>query len=96
MKNYNEQVKMIMSNWEQTRDDDMLLWAIFLHMNGYVKPEERFFDVLKNARARNLPSYESVTRARRKVQEQFPEYRGKRYAQRQKNEQEYHKYYRDH
>ena len=96
MKNYYEQVKMILAHWEQARDDDMILWAIFLHMNGYVKPEERFFDVVSKAKQRGLPSYESITRARRKVQEKEPCYRGKRYAQRMKAESEYHDYYRDH
>jgi hypothetical protein len=96
MKNYYEQVKIILTEWNQTRDDDMLLWAIFLHMNGYVKPEEKFFDVVPKARERGLPSYESITRARRKVQEKEPSLRGKRYVQRMKAESEYHDYYRDH
>ncbi len=96
MKNYYEQVKLILAKWEKARDDDMLLWAIFLHKNGYVKPDEKFFDVLPNTKERGLPSYESITRARRKVQEKEPSLRGTKYVQRIKAESDFHDYYKDH
>jgi hypothetical protein len=95
METYYEQVKGILTKWAKARDDDMLLYSIFLHMNGYVKPEERFYDVFPKAKERGLPSYEGVTRARRKVQEKEPYLRGERYSQRKKAEEEYHDYYRD-
>ena len=96
MKNYYDKVKHILENWEQARDDDMLLYSIFLHLGKYVKKDERFYDVFPKAKERGLPSYESITRARRKVQEKEPHLRGKEYGKRQKIEQEYHDYYRDH
>ncbi len=93
MKNYYEQVKAILAKYPKARDDDMLLYSIFLHMNGLVKPEERFYDVFPKAKERGLPSYEGITRARRKVQEREPDMRGKKYYQRKKAEEEYHDYY---
>lgn len=96
MKNYYDQVKMILQNWAKARDDDMLLYAIFLHMNKIVTTDEKFFDVMSKAKERGIPSYESVTRARRKVQEKEPDLRGLRYQQRKKEEATYHDYYRNH
>lgn len=95
MRNYYEQVHKILERWQGARDDDMLLYAIFLHMNNYVGVEERFYDVMSTARARGLPSYESITRARRKVQEKEPNLRGQRYKKRMEEESAYHKYYRN-
>lgn len=95
MDTYYEQVKGILTKWAKARDDDMLLYSIFLHMNGLVKPEERFYDVFPKAKERGLPSYEGITRARRKVQEKEPSLRGEKYSQRMKAEEEYHDYYRD-
>lgn len=95
MKNYYDQVKDILTKYPQTRDDDMKLYGQFLWQNGKVGKEETFYKVLGSAAARDLPSYEGVTRARRKVQEKEPALRGKRYRQRQKAEEEYHDYYRD-
>lgn len=93
MKNYYDQVKEIMTQHPVTQDDDMKLYAQFLFQNKYVARDENFYDVLISSKKRNLPSYESITRARRKVQEQEPTLRGKRYVERQKKEEEYHDYY---
>lgn len=95
MKSYYDEVKMILTKYPSSRDDDYLLYSIYLHMKGLVKPEERFFDVFPKAKERKLPSYEGVTRSRRKVQEKEPSLRGKNYEKRHKEEEEYHDYYRD-
>lgn len=92
--NYTE-VKRILTNWPATRDDDMLLYAIFIAEGKLVSSTETFYHVMSTAKQRKLPSYESVTRARRKVQEKEPDMRGKRYAQRMHEEAEYHEYYRN-
>ena len=96
MKNCYDEVKAILTKYPQTRDNDMLLYGQYLFQKNLVGKEETFFKVLASATKRNLPSYESVTRARRKVQEKEPSLRGKKYGQRQKTEQEYHDYYRNH
>lgn len=95
MKEYYEQVKEILVKYPITRDDDMMLFGQFLFQNGKVGKEETFYNVLASAKKRKLPSYESITRARRKVQEKEPALRGKRYSQRHKIEEEYRDYYRE-
>ena len=95
MKNHYDKVKAILTKYPKTRDDDMLMYSVYLFQYGGVGADEKFFDVMPKARERGLPSYESVTRSRRKVQEQEPELRGKRYKERQKEEEAYHEYYRD-
>lgn len=96
MKNCYDEVKAILTKYPQTRDDDMLLYGQYLFQSQKVGKEETFFKVLASATKRNLPSYESITRARRKVQEKEPSLRGKKYGQRKKTEQEYHDYYMSH
>lgn len=88
-------VKVILIENPATRDDDMLLWGAFLGKYLIVRPDEYFYDVLRTCRSRKIPSYESITRARRKVQEQEPNLRGKRYKVRKKEEEEYRSYYGD-
>lgn len=95
MKNYYDEVKQILTKWPQTRDNDMLLWGQFLFIKGFVTTQEKFFDVLSRIKSDRLPSFESVSRARRKVQELEPDLRGKRYSQRKHEEKTYHDFYRD-
>ena len=93
MKDYYTEVKRILNSWPATQDDDMLLYAIFLAEARCVSSSETFYRVMSTAKARKLPSYESVTRARRKVQELEPELRGKRYKARKAEEKAYHEHY---
>ena len=95
MKEYYEQVKAILTKHPITRDDDMMLYGQFLFQNGKVGKQETFYKVLASAKKRKLPSYESITRARRKVQEKEPSLRGQRYSQRHKAEEEYREFYRN-
>lgn len=95
MKNYYDEVKAILTKWPQTRDDDMLLWGQLLFIKGFVKTNETFFKVLSRVKSDKMPSFESVSRARRKVQELEPDLRGKRYSQRKHEENIYHDFYRD-
>lgn len=93
MKDHYTEVKRILNTWPATRDDDMLLYAIFVAESRLVSSDETFYKVMSTAKARKLPSYESVTRARRKVQENEPDTRGKRYKARQAEEKIYHEHY---
>lgn len=94
MKDYYSEVKRIMTNWPNTQDDDFLLYAVFIAEGRYVSSNETFYSVMSTAKQRNLPSYESVTRARRKVQESEPALRGKRYSARKTEDNNYHDFYR--
>lgn len=93
MTNYYNQVKCILEIYPESRDDDMILYATFLHLRNVVNPSETFFDVMLHAKERKLPSYGGVTRARRKVQADEPSLRGNNYRGRQHEEEQYHDYY---
>ena len=96
MKDYHSKVKGILEAYAATRDDDMLLYGIFLANFAPVSPTETFYYVCQTARARNLPSYESISRARRKVQEENPNLRGTQRHRRMEEEEVYHEYYSTH
>ena len=93
MRNYYEEVRNIMIRFPSTRDDDMLLYAMFCVERGSVGVDETFYNVLTSAKRRAIPSYESVTRARRKVQECEPSLRGERHKARKQEEEEYRDFY---
>lgn len=93
MKDYYDKVKKILEQRPETRDDDMKLYAIFVHMTVGLKPSERFYEVMYNHSKYDLPSYESVTRARRKVQENEPSLQGEKRAKRLEMEEEYRRFY---
>lgn len=93
MKTYYDQVKSILTFYPETRDDDMKLYAKFLEMGDLVSKYETFYDVLNNAKQRKLPSYEGITRSRRRIQELEPALRGTKYAHRKQKEDEYHEHY---
>lgn len=93
MKDYYGLVKDIMTKYPDTRDDDMRLYAIVVHKKAKISPSVPFYEAMYNHIRYNLPSYESVTRARRKVQEQEEELRGEKYNKRKNLEEEYKQYY---
>ena len=93
---YYGQVRCILHNNPRTRDDDMLLYSVFMAQSGQVGPLETFYEVMNTAKLRKLPSYESITRARRKVQENEPELRGERYTARQNEQMSYINFSRNH
>lgn len=93
MKDYYELVKSIMEKYPDTRDDDMRLYAIVVHQRTRLKPDTAFYEAMYNHSRYDLPSYESVTRARRKVQEQEEALRGKKYNDRKKRQEEYREHY---
>lgn len=94
MKDNYEFVKSILQRYPETRDDDMKLYAIACHMQqNHVPTSVSFYTALYNHSDYNMPSYESITRARRKVQEQEATLRGERYKARHDREREYHGYY---
>lgn len=93
MKDYYNAVKAALQKYPDVRDDDMKLYSRMVYLETGLSPSVGFYEATFNHDTYNLPSYESVTRARRKVQEQEPTLRGKRHGRRQELEQEYHDYY---
>lgn len=85
-------VKEILQIDTKARDDDMYLYAQFCKQKECSKAlKEPFYLVMSNASKYGLPAYESVSRARRKVQSECPELRASEEtkAARQEYEQMY-------
>lgn len=65
--------KYVLQNYSDTRNNDGLLVSkVMEHINPSVKGL-KFTFVLENLKALKLPSCESITRARRKIQSAYPE-----------------------
>lgn len=86
--NVKNEVKDLLETKPKTRDSDTylvsLVWTRYL--NADLKKMDAI-DLLVLFSNNKLPSYESITRVRRKLQETNPELRGKNYYTRQ-HEQE--------
>lgn len=94
MRDYYEQVRGILTEYPKARDDDMYLYAVFCARTTNVNSGDGFFNVLVHHTDYSLPSYESVTRARRKVQECEISLRGTRRTRRKDMQEEYREFYR--
>lgn len=67
--------KYVLTYYPNTRSDDGLLVSkVMEKLNPSVKGL-KFNFVLENRKALGLPSFETVTRARRKLQEKYPRYK---------------------
>ena len=93
MKNWYNYVKMMLTTEPATRDDDMLLYAKICYRSALVGSDTKFMQVMCNSAEWGLPSYESISRARRKVQEDMPELRGTKRNIRKVEEQVYREHY---
>lgn len=91
---YYEMVKEVLVSNPKARDDDMILYGTFCAKYNFVRPDESFYEVMLTAKSRNIPTYESITRTRRKVQEENPELQGNKRKDRKEEEQRYRSYYR--
>lgn len=87
-------VKNILEEKPETRDNDNLLWleavreTVRTFNYGNAMNELTFAYVLKNVYTLKLPSFETVSRARRKLQEKYPELRGSKKVRRKRIERE--------
>ena len=89
MKDYMNLVEHILRKHLDARDDDFRLygWAVkALHPEIMDMP---FKQVMWQSSQLELPSYESITGCRRKLQEKKPELRGRKYLKRQGMQDEY-------
>jgi len=93
MRDYYAKVKEILERWPETQDDDMKLYSIFVHKETGMNSKIGFYEAMYNHQKYGLPSYESVTRARRKVQENEPSLQGKTRKRRKEMEEEYRDWY---
>jgi len=93
MKNYHAEVRNILIRYPATRDDDMMLYAIFCVEQGIIKSDETFYNVLCSAKKRKMPSYETISRARRKIQEMEAGLRGITRKKMKQEAEEYRQFY---
>lgn len=94
MKDCYQFVKSILERFPETRDDDMKLYARACWLkDNPAPPSVKFYEAVFHHDKYKLPSYESLTRARRKVQEKEENLRGNRYKSRHNEERKYRDYY---
>ena len=95
MRDHYEFVKTILERFPETRDDDMKLYAraCWCDANCEAQRGSDFYKVLFYHDKYKLPNYESITRARRKVQQNEEHLRGIRYQKRQNEERKYRNHY---
>ena len=91
-------VKRILEQRPETRNNDMFLYIVLAQHLENAKDvnitEKPFCYVLCNLKKLGLPSIESVGRARRKIQEQYPHLQSEKKVKkmREEQEEEYRKY----
>ena len=88
MKITNDIIKALLTQYTDLRDsDDMLvawIWKTQVDKMNYPQlSADKFLQMMAKGM---FPSSETITRTRRKVQEENPELRGKKYNQRQANQ----------
>lgn len=80
MKELTKKVRAILEEYPDARDDDMVLYMRMCRAYNQIASGMPFAHVLANHAELGLYNYESVGRARRKLQETYPELRGSRQA----------------
>ena len=80
-----DEVETFITKYKVLRDsDDKLManiWAKYIGNIEFLNAK----DILTMLGKGNLPSYESISRCRRKLQQEFPELRGKKWKTRHEN-----------
>lgn len=102
LENTTEIVKALLEQYPHTRDDDYLLWLHAIEIAAAREGVPTFAHsvtlaaYLNAAKCSRFPHFETVSRVRRKLQEQYPELRGtpRTRAARAKAEEEYREYAR--
>lgn len=69
-------VKQVLTTYEDSRNDDfVLIYRVYKEINESAMIRELFCEVMLNHKAYGLPAFESVSRARRKLQAEHEELR---------------------
>lgn len=88
-----ELVRTILTKFPETRDDDFLLYGyVCYNLNEQVWTTS-FGKIVRDHKKLGMPSYETITRMRRSLQEKEPALRGQAYAKRKKLQEEYRQTY---
>lgn len=89
IKKHEEMVRVYLTNIPRLRDNDMKLLATIWHQELKLmdfNPLKNTMDFLKLLADGKLSNPSSIRRCRAKLQELYPELRGKRYLDRKKNQ----------
>lgn len=76
-----EKVEAILASYERSRDSDALLVSMLYKKFYFINDNLSFFKVMEKVHHGILPTIESITRCRRKIQEDG-KYRGFKYSKR--------------
>ena len=93
-----ELVEKVLREHTDSRDDNfILIYRVYREINEDLVLRELFFQVMLYHKEYKLPSFESITRARRKLQNKYPELKPSKEVQeiRDKEEMDYFKYATD-
>lgn len=88
MKNTTALVKKILEEVPETRSNDMLLYYRVCAAKNSISLGLPFGTVIMSLKDYNLPSFKSVERSRRKVQEEYPELAANKDVEQFRKEQE--------
>jgi hypothetical protein len=88
-----DNIKLFLTKYESMRDNDNELiafyWYRVMKTNGIDESKYTSLNFLGDYSKGKYPSAESIRRCRQKIQEQFPQLRGKSYKNRHENEQDF-------
>lgn len=80
-------VKKVLTEYEETRSDDFkLIYAVYRELDFFHTTKELFCEIMLNHKQYNLPSFESITRCRRKLQNDYPELANEKTKEKRLNE----------
>lgn len=80
-------VKEVLTNFEETRSNDFeLIYAVYREIDFVHTTREPFHEIMLNHKKYGLPPFESITRARRKIQKNYPELANKKVQEARYNE----------
>jgi len=87
---WGDKVKHILEMDSEARDDDFILYLdVCKRYTDVPVWAVSFEEAMINRKEYGLPSYEAITRARRRVQQKYPELRGNRYEKRMERQADF-------
>lgn len=91
LKNNKEKVKKLLTEWAVLRDSDKKLWLSYMVHEKALKERlgtKAYNELRKIILEKDTPTFETLSRCRRKIQEQDASLRGKNYSDRKSSAEE--------
>lgn len=85
---YKELVQQILEKQQATRDDDVLLFEQVLNHFGFNPTIKAVSSYIRAVNLKELPNYDTITRLRRRLQQQHEYLRGKLWEERHTHKQD--------